>query len=214
MFMDIRYTVKTAGLFLVLAANLCSCQPRIGKPSAAGVEHLIGFMTGSFDSSEQAARDSSYFNISLHMYPIWESREGHWLYVEQALASMQEKPYRQRIYKVEEGPKGGFVSRVFTLSREEECIGKWKTPAFFDAFGMEDVIEKEGCEVYLERTADGYSGKTGQQTCESNLRGASFASSEVTITKGQIHSWDQGWDAEGKQVWGATKGGYIFKKLD
>jgi hypothetical protein len=25
-------------------------------------------------------------------------------------------------------------------------------------------------------------------------------------------SWDQGWNGEGKQVWGATKGGYIFVK--
>jgi CpeT protein len=25
-------------------------------------------------------------------------------------------------------------------------------------------------------------------------------------------SWDRGWDVNGKQVWGAEKGGYIFVK--
>jgi hypothetical protein len=27
-----------------------------------------------------------------------------------------------------------------------------------------------------------------------------------------ILSWDRGFDANGNQVWGAEKGGYIFKK--
>jgi hypothetical protein len=27
-------------------------------------------------------------------------------------------------------------------------------------------------------------------------------------------TWDRGFDAEGKQVWGATAGGYIFRRVD
>jgi len=27
-----------------------------------------------------------------------------------------------------------------------------------------------------------------------------------------IHSWDQGWDADDEQVWGATKAGYVFDR--
>jgi hypothetical protein len=45
------------------------------------------------------------------------------------------------------------------------------------------------------------------------LRGASFANSIVTVTQNEILSWDQGFDKEGKQVWGATKGGYRFIKM-
>jgi hypothetical protein len=44
------------------------------------------------------------------------------------------------------------------------------------------------------------------------LRGASYATSEVVITDEQLLSWDRGWDANGKQVWGAETGGYIFVK--
>jgi hypothetical protein len=33
------------------------------------------------------------------------------------------------------------------------------------------------------------------------------------LTKDGMESWDQGWDAEGQQVWGATKGGYRFDKI-
>jgi hypothetical protein len=34
----------------------------------------------------------------------------------------------------------------------------------------------------------------------------------VTLDQGQLLSWDQGFDSENKQVWGATKGGYVFIK--
>jgi len=59
-----------------------------------------------------------------------------------------------------------------------------------------------------------FAGQTGNKTCSSELRGARYASSKVTVTKNEILSWDQGFDKEDKQVWGATKGGYIFKKID
>uniref|UniRef100_UPI0038D3A63C CpcT/CpeT family chromophore lyase n=1 Tax=Flavobacterium sp. TaxID=239 RepID=UPI0038D3A63C len=51
------------------------------------------------------------------------------------------------------------------------------------------------------------------KTCASELRGASYATSKVTITANQVLSWDQGFDKDDKQVWGATKAGYIFDKL-
>ena len=35
---------------------------------------------------------------------------------------------------------------------------------------------------------------------------------EVSMESGRIESWDQGFDANGKQVWGAEKGGYVFLK--
>ena len=56
------------------------------------IDQLISFMKGSFNSESQSLQDSNYYNISLHMYPIWTQKEGHWLYVEQAVNSMQENP--------------------------------------------------------------------------------------------------------------------------
>jgi hypothetical protein len=34
----------------------------------------------------------------------------------------------------------------------------------------------------------------------------------VVLGADRMVSWDRGWDATGAQVWGATKGGYIFVK--
>jgi len=84
--------------------------------SGADLVKLAGFMAGSFSSSEQAAADTSYFDIRLRMAPIWsERKDGFWLYVEQAVATHEEKPYRQRVYHLTQLSPTIFESDVFTL---------------------------------------------------------------------------------------------------
>ncbi len=39
-----------------------------------------------------------------------------------------------------------------------------------------------------------------------------YTTSEVVLSSDRMVSWDRGWDAEGKQAWGAEKGGYVFIK--
>ncbi|MCE7996402.1 MAG: hypothetical protein HEP71_30770 [Roseivirga sp.] len=176
---------------------------------------LIDLMTGSFDSRKQAAADSAYYNISLHMYPIWTNREGSWLYVEQALASTEDKPYRQRVYKLENQQDGTIKSSVYTLSDEENFIGKWKDPGFFNQFTAKGILaEREGCAVIMKRIDDtSFEGATVGKACVSTLRGAAYATSSVTIAIDRVESWDQGFDSNDQQVWGAEKAGYVFDKL-
>ncbi|WP_046756973.1 chromophore lyase CpcT/CpeT [Kordia jejudonensis] len=199
--------------FLVYIALLCVVISSCADDSKNELTALQTLMTGSFDSSEQAANDESYFDISLHMYPIWTSRDGHWLYVEQALNKTQTKPYRQRIYQLEKLEDGSFSSKVYTLENPEEAIGKWKTPEYFDQFDVSMLKEREGCAVILKQKGDNYVGSTNEKDCKSSMRGASYATSEVTIKADVIESWDRGFDANDQYVWGAEKAGYVFKRL-
>jgi len=175
------------------------------------LKELLTIMQGQYSSEAHSKRDTTYFNISLRMVPIWKNK-GHYLYVEQAMFTKQEKPYRVRIYKVSQ--RGNeFVSEIYTLKNEKEWIGKWKTPEAFEKLSETDIELKQGCEVILKRIGKNkFSGATGNKTCPSELRGASYASSIVTVTKNEILSWDQGFDKNDKQVWGAEKGGYQFVK--
>ncbi|MDP5171906.1 MAG: chromophore lyase CpcT/CpeT [Bacteroidia bacterium] len=176
---------------------------------------LFDLMTGSFSSEAQAAADSDYYSISLHMYPIWQESGQQWLYVEQALGSLQDRPYRQRVYLVEQISRDSFRSVVFTLDHPETFIGKWAEPAFFDAYSDTILSKREGCAVYLVKKEDGsYEGSTLGNGCESTLRGASYATSKVTIRAQTIESWDQGFNEAGEQVWGAEKGGYVFDRIE
>ena len=185
------------------------------KPKAdAELNELFALMQGSFNSEAQAKADSTYYNISLHMYPIWED-QGNFLYVEQALNSMQDKPYRQRIYEVTRISDTQFSSAIYTLPNDSLWIGKWKTPADFDSITKANLSLRKFCEVYLKRLGENhFKGKTKDHLCESSLRGSKYATSEVEIKENQILSWDRGFDAEGNQVWGAEKGGYIFDKIN
>lgn len=212
---------KISSLFLaaLLTASFCCIQCTAGKKSAKSkdknLDLLIQYMVGDFSSKDQSLRDSAYFDIRLHIRPIWlEDKGNHWLYVEQATAAAESKPYRQRIYKVERDGMDGFKSVVYTLPDQANWAGKYKTPEAFQTLKPTDISLRDGCTVFLKLQQDGtFSGATQGLGCESTLRGAKYASSTVTITPKMLLSWDQGFNEKGEQVWGATKGGYEFIKM-
>ena len=205
--------MKKTIILLTFISLFISCKSSQDNTSSTSKEmsELVNIMQGSYSSEKQSIVDTTYFNISLRMVPIWKNK-GHYLYVEQAMFKKQEKPYRVRIYKLTQ--KGdAFISEIHTLKNEKEWIGKWKTPEAFDSLSENDIELKQGCAVTLKRIGKNkFIGQTGNKTCPSELRGASYASSKVTVTQNEILSWDQGFDKNGKQVWGAEKGGYHFLK--
>ena len=198
-------------IYILLLVIISGCQSaKVAKQNE--LQQLMNFMQGTYSSEKQSIEDKEYFNISLRMIPIWKEK-GNYLYVEQAMFEKQDSPYRVRIYKVSQR-NDEFISEIYTLKNEKEWIGKWKTPKAFDNLAETDIELKPGCEVILKKQPDGtFIGQTGEKTCPSELRGASYASSKVSVTPTQILSWDQGFDKDGKQVWGAVKGGYIFDKI-
>ncbi|MFS7940324.1 putative chromophore lyase CpcT/CpeT [Helianthus anomalus] len=45
-----------------------------------------------------------------------------------------------------------------------------------------------------------------------STNGASYCTSELAVLKNnEIHTWDRGYDDDGKQVWGVKNGPYEFK---
>lgn len=196
---------------IVLAMLISGLAPVV---EAGALEKLTKWMSGSFSSAAQAAEDDSYFDIRLEMVPIWTARtDGKWLYVEQAAASNLDRPYRQRIYHVTLDDDGRFRSTVYELPEPLSLAGAWREPSRFDALGPDDLTLREGCAVILARESrKRFSGSTVEKECKSSLRGASYATSKVTVTRKAIESWDQGFDAGDTQVWGAEKGPYVFVK--
>lgn len=182
----------------------------------ADLARLVSWMTGSFSSHEQAQSDSNFFDIRLEMVQIWQDRaDGKWLYVEQAAASSLDKPYRQRVYRLTRLPDDTFESAVFTLHDPLKFAGEWKKELPLAGLTADSLELKDGCSIILHQIAEGaFVGKTIEKNCPSNLRGAAYATSEVTITESEMVSWDRGFDADDHQVWGATTGGYIFKKVN
>ena len=200
--------------FLLITVLSCKDATKTELKEDKELKELFALMQGSFSSEIQSQVDSTYYNIVLHMYPIWEEK-GNFLYVEQAQNTRPNSPYRQRIYEVKRHSDSTFSSAIYRLNTDSLWIGKWKNPKAFDSITLENISLKEGCDVILNKVAPKYfTGKTGDNTCVSSMNGASFARSEVEILEDKIISWDRGFDANGTYVWGAEKSGYIFNKLD
>lgn len=185
------------------------------ETAADNLRDLLAYMTGSFSSAKQAAADpDNYRDIRLHMTPIWRDREdGPWLYVEQAAATALNAPYRQRIYRLSAAADGTLLSDVYTLPGDAlTYAGGWSTPERFAGLTPADLTLREGCSLLLRRAGESFNGATSGTGCASDLRGASYATSEAMIYADRLVTWDRGFDAAGKQVWGATAGGYEFRR--
>ena len=178
---------------------------------------LNNWMSGTFDSEEQAKNDTDFFKIHLHMKPIWKDRtDGFWLYVEQAIASALNKPYRQRVYNVKVLNDTTIISKVYTFyGTGQRFAGEWKKDNPLEKLTTDSLEDRKGCAIYLKKKSKGeFVGSTNKNDCESNLRGAKYATSKVSISEKLLVSWDQGFDANDKQIWGAVKGGYQFVKKE
>ncbi|MBL8152434.1 MAG: chromophore lyase CpcT/CpeT [Blastocatellia bacterium] len=178
------------------------------------LEKLASLMQGSFSSRQQSEADKDYFHITLHIAPIWKDRQdGYWFYVEQAVGTQQEKPYRQRVYHLTKVGEDLYESRVYTLPNPEKVIGEWKKSEPLATLSPDQLQLRDGCSVFLKKKADQtFEGATDGKKCPSDLRGAAYATSEVIITAEGLKTWDRGYNQDDSQVWGATKGPYIFKR--
>lgn len=192
---------------------LCTLFTMVGTSSAsdADLDSLNRWMEGTFSNAWQAERDTSFRHVQLRMIRIWKDRtDGAWFYVEQALATTLNAPYRQRVYNVKRVEEGMIESVVYTIKDPQKWIGL--DPTVGD-MSLNDIVLKFGCEVYLQYDGSSFTGSTHGAACKSDLYGASYVRSDVRVTSVGIHSWDRGFDHEGKQVWGSTSGPYAFLRI-
>jgi hypothetical protein len=204
-----KFTLVAFGVALWLVAT--SLQSQSDSPFVL----LRQYMSGSFSSELQSKNDSDYFDIRLRMEPIWNGSDTEfYLYVEQAMSTALDKPYRQRIYKVVKESEDRFTSYIYTVNAPQRFTGKKGNDDIFNLITPDSLKVLDGCEVKLSFNSklNQFDGATAERTCPSTRSGATHTTSKVVISAKGMNSWDQGWNEAGVQVWGATKGGYEFLK--
>lgn len=203
-------------LFIILTVLLIGIvsfsQSLILKPK--DLVKLAGIMSGEFSSEKQALADKDFIHIQLRMTPVMkENTDGYWLYIEQAVASSPEAPYRQRVYHLYIQDDTTIVSKVFELKNPAQYIGGFADQSKLALIQADSLIDRQGCNIMLRKTGKKkFTGSTPGKECVSTLKGATYATSEVVITPKKMVTWDRGWNREDKQVWGSEKGGYVFLK--
>jgi hypothetical protein len=201
-------------LFTLLALSTIFAHAQTLPVNRQSLKKLAGVMAGEFQNNAQADADKAYFHIVLRMKPMWkENPDGYWFYVEQAVESSQHQPYRQRVYHLYLQDGSTIVSKVYELKNPQNYVGAWQDEAMLAPLTADSLVDRQGCAIYLHQVEKGvYKGSTPGKECLSTLRGAVYATSEVTIDKGRLTSWDRGWNQDDQQIWGADKGPYVFLK--
>lgn len=220
-----RVTIARTLLCAALPAFIAGCGATAANPPAApeataevapaanAADLLFAWLTGTFDSSAHAARDpDNYRAVVLTTCVIDAPAFGERvLWVEQAIVGDEAAPYRQRVYRVIDGADAASsaISEVYEFADPTPYTG-------FCAGTSQAVPDpaqaelRAGCEVHMQLVDGALLGGTVGEGCVSTLRGASWATSAVTVTPEAIHSWDRGFGADGLQVWGAELGAYEF----
>jgi hypothetical protein len=208
-----KLAINAAFCAIIIAGCSASKSKVTGQVADKSLINFARIMQGKYSSERQSKADTSYFNISLVMTPIWSNRtDGIWLYVEQAAASTLDKPYRQRVYHLQHPAANTFTSDIYTIKDALTFAGLQNDNSKKQKLTFDLIDLKDGCTVWLNYNNGVYEGGTEGDKCPSDLRGAKYATTKITLKDGELDSWDQGFNAAGKQVWGATKGGYIFIK--
>lgn len=134
------------------------------------------------------------------------------LYQEQALANDLTKPYRQRFLQLSASPVSQSVrSRSFKPAKATAWINFCNKPAVDRVVQTQD-LGIAVCSVFLRRSGDDYVGNTPVDGCPANVRGAVRIKNHIVLRSIGMDTWDRGFDAAGKQVWGAKAESYQFRR--
>ncbi|MCH2199548.1 MAG: CpcT/CpeT family chromophore lyase [Flavobacteriales bacterium] len=127
------------------------------------------------------------------------------------MPSAKDHLYRQRVYRLDQ-EDSTYKSFIYELNDPSIYTGQWNNDSLWGAISPDSVLLKEGREVSLlwDEASHVYTGAPDSATCMSTLRGASFATSIITVYPRAINSWDRGLDSTVAYVWDAEKAGYEF----
>jgi CpeT protein len=211
-----NHTLLTAAAITGSLIAGCSSTQKCDADRSANVNMLEQHLTGSFSSLAQASEDPEFFEIVLNMVPMWKERaDGPWLYVEQAVAQSADRPYRQRVYHLAQTGSNEFISTVYSFENPLDHAGAYTLESPLSDLAPKDLTIREGCAISMswDEEEQAFVGSTNGSDCVSNLRGSTYATSEVFLHMDRLITWDRGFDDNDEQVWGAVKGGYIFDRI-
>lgn len=197
------------GLALIACTTACSGAPTAGATDPAAA--VAAMLQGRFDNVGQADTDVDQRTVQLTVVPVLEGRDdGHWLYVEQAMMLKPDNPYGQRVYRVHEGADDEVLAELFSIEKPHRFVQGWQDGRLAQL--QHDALRPlAGCTLHLRAEGDAWRGGTEGKACESKRGGASYATTEVSIDAKGVSAWERGFDASGKEVWGA-KAPYVFTK--
>lgn len=203
-----------AALTILLPVAFGVCLDKRETPTG-NVPDVARLLSGSFNSTAQAASDAGHPELRLAIVPIWSKRkDGPWFYVEQAASNSADQPDRQRVYRLVIGEGGEVISEIYKLPGDPlRFTGEQKKKSPLASVEPSQLEKLPGCELHLKPIGPHrYQGGTVGTRCKDGRDNAAYTTSELLLTEEGLDSWDRGFDAAGKQVGGADEGPTKFRR--
>jgi hypothetical protein len=233
-----RYMYKLFFAALLLFSNYAQAQQKITNKD---LNEIRDRLVGNFDNSEQASNDRNYSANNLHFIAFTpgsarksnnflkmkgkkkdvtpepkladDMKGGFWLYVEESRMAKSSVATGQNFLHFTRLDDQTVLVKSYDAPNPGSYAGSWSDPSKMKNLKLEDLSEQQHCEVYLKKDESGnYYGTTAGRECTSTTNGASYATVDVMIYPNMFLIWERGFDANGNQVWGATRESYKYTK--
>lgn len=176
------------------------------------VEEVVSHLVGIMDTSAQSKLNPQRVNVQMTTCKVQlnDDLNSIYLYQEQALGNKLNQPYRQRILKIIPLENNVVESKAYKLTNEQEFINFCNQSESSKILQKTDLSESI-CSVFLRPVVSIYIGETPSEGCVANVRGAVKITNKIILHSQGMDTFDQGFDAEGKQVWGAVNDSYQYR---
>jgi CpeT protein len=192
-------------LFVFLSIN------SFGQMNNKNLKEYVNRITGIFSTYEQHQQDSTFDNVVVYTKLIRRDKNNiYWVYTEQGEAKNY-VPYRQRVYQI--ALVEDYIKlRIYYLN--DITKHSFFKPETIKNITLADIKLKPGCDLDIHPRYDKlYNGRTNDKKCIATFRGSTYTTTDFYVYEDAIHSWERGWNDKDEQVWGSTKGYYIYKKI-
>ena len=184
-------------------------------PIEQQVKEVVSHLDGAMDTSAQANKNPQAPNVRITSCKVTVDAQANndqaFLYQEQALSQKLNQPYRQRFLRIApSADRRSVESAVFKPPTPKAWTGLCAKPEAERIVRMSDV-GKSTCSVFLQRQADKYVGDTKAGGCPSDWKGATRITNHIVLHQAGMDTLDRGFDAAGKQIWGAKDEPYQFR---
>ena len=196
---------------ILLILSLFLSTYSFGQMTNKNLKDYVKRITGTFSTAEQHKEDSTFDDVRVYTKLIRKDINNiYWVYTEQG-ETKNYKPYRQRIYQI--ALVDNLIKlRIYYIKNQEKF--SYFNPKSIQSITLKDIYLKPGCDLDIQWVGDGvYGGKTEDKKCIATFRGSTYTTSEFMIYEDAVHSWERGWNDKDEQVWGSSKGYYIYQKI-
>lgn len=171
------------------------------------INQYVKYISGNFSTYNQSLIDSTFDNVLVYTRVVRRDNRGIWVYTEQGEARNY-TPYRQRVYLIT-NQDSVLLQKIYTIKNPQQFSRR-----NFARISFDDLEYKQGCDVIIRKMApEMYKGTTDSNTCVATFRGSTYTTSIFMVRPYGVISWERGWNDNHQQVWGSTRGYYIYEKI-